>query len=273
VTRRALLFAVVAVLASVSAAVAHCAPSQLPTLQLGRLTVALSMPSPGFQTGAVRGRQVVLAKGFEVDLMKAIARKLGIKHVDFVNERKFASLYAAGKKPWDLAVAEVTITPARSANVDFSIPYLNADAGVLVRNGLSIQPRSIADLRGLRLCSERGTTSADLIANTIRPERKPSLLTTANLLLQRVQTGACDAAVYDLPILATLRALAPDRYGPLVGRIVTGEQYGLVFPKGSPLRPLVDEALQALLAGPTVNSLERKWLKLDPGKLRVLASL
>ena len=270
-TRRRLLVVAVAVLAAASAAVARGAGSEPPTLQLGRLTVALSMPSPGFQVGAVKGRQVILAKGFEVDLVKALARKLRIKHVDFVNERKFSSLYARGEKLWDLAVAAVTITPARQANVDFSIPYLNADAGVLVRNGLPVRPRSIADLRKLRLCSERGTTSADLITETIAPEKKPFLYTTANLLLQRVQTGACDAAVYDLPILAALRAQIPDRYGPLVGRIVTGEQYGLVFPKGSPLRPLVDEALQALLAGPTVNSLERKWLQLDPGRLPVLS--
>jgi polar amino acid transport system substrate-binding protein len=260
--------ALVAVAALAAAAAAF--PQTPQTLTPGRLAVALSMPSPGFQVGAVQGRKVVLAKGFEVDLAKALARRLGLRHVDFVNERRFASLFAAGDKPWDLGIAEVTITAARARNVEFSVPYLSADQGVLLRKNLPAVPRSIADLRGLKLCTQRGTTSADTIAEAIRPTRRPVLLTTEDLLLQRVQTGACDAAVFDLPVLATLRAQVPDRFGPIAGRIVTGETYGIVMEKGSPLKPLVDAALNELLAGSLVDRLERRWLQLDPGRVPVL---
>ena len=48
-----------------------------PTLQPGRLTVGLNMPSPGFQVGSVRGHGVVFARGFEIDLANALAARLG----------------------------------------------------------------------------------------------------------------------------------------------------------------------------------------------------
>ena len=107
------------------------------------LVVALNLPSPGFQVGAVDGEDVVFAKGFEVDLVRALAKKLGTQ-ARFVQVEPFGDLLEAGRKPWDLAVAEVTITDKRDRRVDFSDPYLLADQGVLLRKGLEQVPTSIA---------------------------------------------------------------------------------------------------------------------------------
>ena len=63
-----------------------------------------------------------------------------------------------------------------------------------------------------------------------------------------LQTGRCDVVVYDAPTLGTLKARAPDRYGPFVGVIRTGEEYGISLPKGSPLLGPVNEALTSLLS-------------------------
>jgi len=134
-----------------------------PTLQPGVLTVGLNMPSPGFQVGAVRAHGVVFARGLEIDLANALAARLGIPRVVFYQEPQFGRLIAPGPKPWDIALAEVTITPERAAAVAFSIPYLAADQGVLLRLGLPATPRSIAQLARLRLCSQSGTTSATLV--------------------------------------------------------------------------------------------------------------
>ena len=80
-------------LAAVSSAGAAQAP---PTLAPGMLTVALSLPSPGFQAGAVRpGGAVVAARGFEIDLARSLAARLGLKRVRFVNEPSFPRLLAA----------------------------------------------------------------------------------------------------------------------------------------------------------------------------------
>jgi glutamine transport system substrate-binding protein len=89
-------------------------------------------------------------------------------------------------------------------------------------------------------------------------------------LMLNVQTGRCDVVVYDAPALGTLKARAPARYGPFVGVIDTRESYGIAFPKGGTLVGPVDRALDSLLADGSVDRLAKKWLTVDPAKLRVL---
>ncbi len=103
----------------------------------GTLTVGLSLPSPGFQTGTIRGTNVVNPKGMEVEMAMDIAKKLGIKTVKFYNVSNFSNIYSSAPKPYDFALAEVTITPARAKAVAFSTPYYNANQGVLIRKGLT----------------------------------------------------------------------------------------------------------------------------------------
>ena len=63
-----------------SAAIATPALAQhsadAPVKTAGTLTVGLSLPSPGFQTGTVRGTNVTSPKGMEVEMAQLIAKKL-----------------------------------------------------------------------------------------------------------------------------------------------------------------------------------------------------
>ena len=91
---RAVLTAVVA--AALLAASASAAPPETKTP--GILTVGLAMPSAGFQVGAVRGRDVVLAKGFEIDLARALAKRLQLTRVRFLNEPLFSKLTVSARR-------------------------------------------------------------------------------------------------------------------------------------------------------------------------------
>jgi polar amino acid transport system substrate-binding protein len=257
---------VVAALALAAGASAAAPPTKVP----GELTVALSLPSPGLQVGSVQGTKVVFAKGLEPDLARALAAKLGVKTVRFVNEPLFSKLVSKGPKPWDFAVAAITITPARQTNVGFTAPYMTADQGVLVRKSLAPVPTTQAALAKLRLCSERATTGAAYIVSTLKPAQKPQLLKTPTALFDQLRSGRCDAAVYDAPILAAEQASAPDRYGALAGVIPTGERYGIAVEQGSRLLAPLNAALNALIEDGTVDRLTRRWLATDPAKLRSL---
>jgi polar amino acid transport system substrate-binding protein len=262
-----------AILAATAAAVvltAGAGAAPPPTKTPGVLTVGLAMPAAGFQVGAVRGRKVVLAKGFEIDLARILARRLAIPRVVFLNERYFSTLLTPGPKDWDIGLAEISVTPARAQRVDFSRPYLAADQGVLARVGLAPRPTSIAALRTLQLCAERATTGAQLLVKTIKPRRKPFLLSDPSNLSYALFTKRCDAIVADAPTLAVLRRQAPDRYGALVGRIVTREKYAIAFEKGSSLRPRIDAALRLAIKDGTVEQLRRRWLGVDTAKLPAL---
>jgi ABC-type amino acid transport substrate-binding protein len=253
---------------------AFAAPAALadtpPTLRPAVLTVGLNMPSPGFENGAVNGHGVVFARGFEIDLARMIAARLAIPTVSFYQEPQFLRLIAAGQKPWDIGLAEVTITQPRAANVAFSIPYMNADQGVLLRRGLSPAPKTVAQLAKLRLCTKSSTTAADLMTTRIQPVKPAKLYGNTTLLLNALSAGTCDAVVYDAPILATLRAQVPSRFGDLIGVIATGEQYGVVLPLGSPLLPSVNDAISYLVSQGRIATLAKRWLDADISKLPVL---
>jgi polar amino acid transport system substrate-binding protein len=233
-----------------------------PTLKPDTLIVGLTPPASGFQVGTTKGTTVVNPKGMEIDLAKAIAAKLGLSKIVWYNQSSFAKSYAPGPKPYDLYFGEETITPERSKNVDYSIPYINADQGAMVRKGLSPLPKSIADLKKVTLCAQAGTTGAAYIKAHIKPTKALYPSTTA-IMFQQLISKQCDTAIYDIPILGSEAASKPGKYGPIVGRLVTHEQYGIVFQKGSKLRAVVNPVLKGLIKDGTVGKLTKKWLTVN----------
>jgi polar amino acid transport system substrate-binding protein len=241
-----------------------------PTQQPDTLTVGLSLPSPQFQIGQLRGTNVLNPKGMEIDLAREIQKQLGLKKIEFYNFADFTKVYAPGPKPVDFTFAEVTITSARARAVNFSIPYMTANQGVMIRKGLKPVPKSIADLKNLVLCAQRGTTGADYIRLKVRPNKKALFPANTTIQYQQLRNGQCDAALYDAPLLGAERGQRPTAYGPIIGQIVTSEKYGAVFEKGSALRPQVNAILKRLLANGTVGRLSKKWLTADVSKLPIL---
>jgi len=193
-----------------------------------------------------------------------------VPRVRFVHEPLFSTLVSGRQSDWDIALAAITVTPERSARVDFPTPYLAADQAVLLRADLTSVPNKLAALRRLQLCSERATTGAAVIVRQIKPTRKPRLVNTPSQLLYDLYAKRCDAVVYDAPVLGAERAAAPERYGPFAGLIATREHYAVALPKSSALRGPVNTALRALQQDGTLARLQKRWLSVDMSKLRVL---
>lgn len=234
------------------------------------LTVGLNLPSPGFQVGAVLpNKRVVAARGLEIDFARSLAARLGIRKVVFVNEPSFKRLLARGVKAWDIALAEVTITPTRRESVDLSAPYFRADQGVLMRKAIAV-PKTLAALARTRICVLRGTTSVQVVRDRVRPARALFFFASLERLFDALRVGRCDAAVLDVPILAAERASTPDRYGPFAGLLRTNERYGVVLEKDSALTERIDGAVRALVANGTLSRLQKRWLLADLRRLPVL---
>lgn len=240
----------------------------------GQLTVGLSMPAPGFQnvTPLPSGQPVLPAssvpKGMEIDMAKAIAKELGLKKVVWI-QNNFQNMYLPGPKRWDFGLAEMTITAERKKNIDFSVSYINANQGVMIRKGLSPVPKSLDDLKDIVLCAQVGTTGAAYIKDRVQPNKKALYPQTTVIMYQQLKSKRCDAALYDAPILGAQRFQEPKAYGPIIAQIITNEQYGAAFQKGSPLRPAVNKAIKKLLANGTIGKLTSKWLTFDASKLPV----
>jgi ABC-type amino acid transport substrate-binding protein len=122
----------------------------------------------------------------------------------------------------------------------------------------------------LRICALAKSTGADVARDQITPAKPVVPVGNLSTLMLSLQTGRCQAVVYDAPTLGTLKARTPERYGPFIGVIKTGEQYGIALPKGGTLLQPVDAALGRLIADGTVGRLQRKWLTADLSRLPVL---
>jgi polar amino acid transport system substrate-binding protein len=258
----------VAVLALAATAAYAGNTSTAPTKSPGTLVVGFGDAAVGFAAGTNRGSEIVNPRGYEVDVAKAIARQLGISKIRWVYT-PWTKLFAPGQKSFDISFQEATITAARKRTVDFSAPYMNANQGVLISRNAS-RPTSLADLRQMQTCAQVNTTGLDYIQTRLRPTRKPLTYQSTAAAFTAVQVGRCEALILDVPIIGLQKKAKPRAYGPVAGQIVTREQYGAVFQKGSRLKAPVDRAIKRLTANGTLGKLQKKWFTLNFAKIPVL---
>jgi len=235
------------------------------------LVVALKLGDPIMQAGAVKdGGQIVLARGLEVEIARALAKRLGIPHVRFVYVRPPSRLLAAKVRPWHLTIASIRTVPAAKAAADLSDPYLLTDQAVVLRRGL---PRltSLGDLKGLATCALRGSDGARAIAASVHPSTAPLLVASDERLLEVVRTGVCDAALVDADDVGGFVAGKGTLLGPVTARVPYGGGFVVAVTRGGPIAVAdVDQALARMRADGTLHGLARAWLGIDPWRLRPL---
>ena len=255
------LTAIIAAL-GVCAVVAVTASAQTgpPTKEPGKLVVGFDLPAPGFWNGRASGSTIKNPSGFEYSLALAIAKqlKIGPANVKFLRA-PFGTILLPGKKKFDFALEETTITAQRAKVIGFSTPYFDANQGVLVAKGTSV--KKISDLRTLQTCAQAATTGLGWIQHKLRPTKKPLVYSaSSSAAFDAVEAKRCQALILDVPIVVSQSRKKPGAYGGVVGQIATGEGYGAVMEKGSALKPSVDKAIKALRANGTLTKLQQKWL-------------
>ena len=243
-----------------------------PTLHAGKLVVGFDVPAPAFWNGQLSGTTLKHPSGFEYGLALDVAKQLGISasNVTFLRA-PFATILLAGKKPYDFAMEETTITAQRAKVIGFSSPYFDANQGVLLAKGVP-KPTSINDLKSLQTCAQAATTGLDWIQHKLRPSKPPRVYSaSSSAAFDAVQSGACQALILDVPIIEAQNAKQPNAYGGVVGEIDTNEGYGAVFAKDSPLIPAVSKAIKTLESNGTIAKLTKQWFGYDPSKIPVLS--
>lgn len=231
----------------------------------GRLTVAAEFPSGKFLIPPSSN-----PTGLEVDIAEEIAKRLGIPDVKW-QERPFTTLFAPGEKPFDMAINEISITEERDRAVDFSIPYYEANQALLVRKGgPGASAQSMADVKKLRLGVQATTTGFFYVKDTIKPTQQPRVYDTLPAAKQALLNEQYDAMVMDVPIVADIvKNENPDEL-EIAGEFITGEEWGILFEDGNPLRDRVNDVLQEMLDDGTVDEIKERWL---PGSTQELRNL
>ncbi|ANH37575.1 Arginine-binding extracellular protein ArtP precursor [Nocardioides dokdonensis FR1436] len=231
-------------------------------LEAGTLTVGTDTPAyePWFTDNDPTN-----GEGFESAVAYAVAERLGFG-ADEVSWARvpFNTSYAPGAKDFDFDINQISITPKRAEVVDFSTGYYQAAQAVIALEGTAgAEATSLADLQGLRLGAQTGTTSLTAIRDIVQPETDPAVFEDTNAAKQALANDQIDAVLADLPTAFYISAVEIEG-STIVGQFQpdTGEQeeFGILLEKDSALTSCVDAALAAMQEDGELEDLEREWL-------------
>ena len=175
----------------------------------------------------------------------------------------FDEAIAPGAKNFDFNLQQFSITEERKQAVDFSSPYYNtAQAVITVAGSAAAEAKSLADLQGLLIGAATGTTSLAAIEDIIKPTAGAQAFNSNDDAKAALANGQVDAIVVDLPTALYLTAVELDG-GLILGQLEgaqSGDSFGLVLDKGSPLTAAVSAAVDALRENGKLAEIEKTWL-------------
>ncbi len=245
---------------SASTAAVSCATSKLALHTPGVLTVATDDPAypPYFESNKPSN-----GKGFESAVAYAVAKQLGFpaSKVKWVVE-PFDSSYAPGPKSFDFDINEISITPARAQAVSFSSPYYtNPQAIIVYRNSPLAHARSLTAFKNTSIGVQVGTTSYSAVKQRIDPNKQIQVFNTSNDVVASFKNHSVDAIVVDYATALYLTASEIHKT-TIAGQFSAqgGDNWGLLFKKGSALTPCVDRALAKLRSNGTLAALTKRWM-------------
>ena len=216
------------------------------------LTVETNLPSPGWWSGT---SPETIDGGFEYCLAANIAHRAGLDRVKVVNV-SFDALVAGQTKDYDMALAQVSITPEREKVVTFSEPYYDSDIGLLTKSegGVTAQ-----NYRSKRLGVQLGTTAVAFAKTKLKLDKPAKVYPDTDSLITAVTSGQIDGALQDTAIMLGFAKKSRSTL-KVIGQFESGEEYGAIYPKGSANAKAVDDAIAAMEKDGSMDALRKQWL-------------
>ncbi|MEK6422958.1 MAG: cystine ABC transporter substrate-binding protein [Burkholderia gladioli] len=245
--------------ASLVAASAHAADLLDQAKQRGTLRIGLEGTFPPFNSKAPSGELV----GYDVDIAKAVAAKMGLKP-EFVTTEWSGIIAGLQAGKFDVIVNQVGITDKRKEALDFSPAYTYSAAQLIQRKDDTREFKSLDDLKGKKLGVGLGTNYMDMAKSV--PGIDVKTYPGAPEYLRDLAAGRLDAALNDRLMLAYLLKASPLplRTGATVG---SAEPSGIPFKKGNPkFAKAIDDAMTQLEADGTFAKISDKWFGIDVSK-------
>jgi cystine transport system substrate-binding protein len=226
----------------------------------GTLRIGLEGTFPPFNSKDAKTGELV---GFDVDIAKAVAAKLGVKP-EFVTTEWSGIIAGLQAGKFDVIVNQVGVTDARKQVLDFSPPYTYSGAELIQRKNDDRQFKSLEDLKGHKLGVGLGTNYMDMAKSVAGIDVKT--YPGAPEYLRDLAANRLDAALNDRLMVAYLlkQSDLPLRAGAMVG---TGNPSAIPFKKGNPkFAKAIDEAMGQLEADGTFAKISDKWFGIDVTK-------
>ena len=199
--------------------------------------------------------------GFEIDLMQALAERLGVKlELKPVTSSTRIPMLTQGAV--DIVAATMTHKKEREDQDDFSIPYFMTGQKLLVKKDGGI--KSVADLAGKKVGSVKGSTSEQNVKKA-QPDTTVISFETYPEAFLALKQGKVQAMTTDESILVGVKNSddKPEAWD-IVGEYISPEPYGLgVAENDSKFRDFVNLALMDMWSKGEYQKIYDKWFGKD----------
>ena len=197
--------------------------------------------------------------GFDVEIAEEVARRMGVE-IEFI-ETKWDGMFAGlDSKRFDMVANQVGIRADREEKYDFSIPYIQSRA-VLIVSENNTEINSFTDLNGKKagqsLTSNYGKMAQDNGAELVAVDG-------FNQSIELLNSGRIDATINDSLSYLDYKKQKPDAAIKIVATEDEASQSGLLFRKGNEdLVEKVNAALEAMIQDGTFEEISVKWFGED----------
>ena len=233
------------------------------TLGLGSTTAFAQTPTvnvatdPSFVPFEMLDPETGEMIGFDMDIINEVADRAGFD-VNLTTMEFSGIIPAVQTGSQEIAIAGTTITEERAQVVDFSDPYYDSGLQIIVRAD-NEEVSSIEDLEGLSVATKIGSTSYDFLQQELGEDADITPYPgTADMYMALLGRNV-DAVLYDAPNVAYFSQTRGEGRTKVVGPLYEGQQYGIVFHKGSEWVEPTNEALAAMREDSTYNEIYTKW--------------
>jgi polar amino acid transport system substrate-binding protein len=226
----------------------------------GTLTVAADA---SYAPNEFIGSDGKTVEGMDADLAKALASVMGLK-AKVVNQTFDSIIPGLASNKYDLGMSSFTDTKEREKTVDF-VTYFSAGTSFYAKAQGAPTVNGLADLCGLKVAVEKGTTQADdsnaqskkctaagkkAVSVSVFPDQNG-----ANLAISsgRAQIGMADSPVADYQVKKS------NGQFKLLGQPYGTAPYGIAMNKKSGLAKPVLAGIKALIADGTYKTILTKW--------------
>ena len=220
------------------------------------LLVGMEPTFPPFDTQDKDGN----FKGFDVDLMNAIAKDQGLK-IEFRQFEFDGLIPALDSGNCDIVASGMAIMKDRKKKVDFSEGYFNSGLCLAVKSDnskiTSVETLTKESIVGAQI----GTSGADTVKK-LKDQGKikdAKIYNKVDVAFQDVINGTIDGIINDVPVTKEYINKQPGKV-KTVGKKLNAETYGIAVKKGNKeLLDKINTGLKNIKKNGTFNKLLKKW--------------
>jgi ABC-type amino acid transport substrate-binding protein/predicted Ser/Thr protein kinase len=237
------------------AAIANTVPADIRAT--GRLVVGVNVPYAPNEFRDAYGELV----GFDVDLMNAVARVLGLQP-DY-RETTFETIMPSVQSgAFDLGMSSVTDTKSRESTVDF-VTYFEAGTLWAKRVGATADPADPCGLRvgvafGVIQETEEIPAKSEACVAAGRPPIEKVVFASQDAVTDALRSGDVDAMSADSPVTGFAIKLSGGSL-EAAGEVFDSAPYGWPVAKGSPLAESLRQALEQVMKAGEYRTIATMW--------------